>query len=96
MHTQSVTSLFAMNKTGTISARISARDKKAAEAVFKKLGITASQAIAMFYKQVQLRNGIPFPVELPNVATQSAVDEGRSGKGRSFTGTAELYEDLGI
>ncbi|MGA7303860.1 MAG: type II toxin-antitoxin system RelB/DinJ family antitoxin [Rhodothermales bacterium] len=85
-----------MNKTGSISARINARDKKAAEAVFRKLGITASQAIAMFHKQVQLRNGIPFPVELPNQVTQNAIDEAQSGEGKSFTDTSELYEDLGI
>jgi len=85
-----------MNKTGSISARINVRDKKAAEAVFKKLGITASQAIAMFYKQVQLRNGIPFPVELPNEVTRNAIDEARTGKGKSFTDTSELHQDLGI
>jgi len=37
-----------MSKTQTISVRINATDKKRAEAVFKKLGITASQAISMF------------------------------------------------
>ena len=85
-----------MSKNSSISARINASDKKRAEAVFKKLGITASQAIAMFYKQVQIRNGIPFPVELPNARTQTAIDEARSGKGRSFMKTADLYDDLGI
>ena len=67
-----------MSKTSSISARISASDKRRTEAVFKKLGITASQAIAMFYKQVQLHNGIPFRVELPNSGTQSAIEEARS------------------
>jgi DNA-damage-inducible protein J len=85
-----------MSKTRTISARINATDKKRAEAVFKKLGITASQAISMFYKQVQLRNGIPFPVELPNEVTEKAIEEARSGKGQSFKTTSALYDDLGI
>ena len=85
-----------MSKTSSISARINASDKRRAEAVFKKLGITASQAIAMFYKQVQLRKGIPFPVELPNDTTRKTVNEARAGKGETFSNTTDLYEDLGI
>ena len=85
-----------MSKTSSISARINPSDKKGAETVFKKLGITASQAISMFYKQVQLRNGIPFPVELPNETTRKAIDDARAGKRRSFKNTSNLFEDLGI
>ncbi len=85
-----------MGKTSSISARINESDKKRAEAVFKQLGITASQAIAMFYKQVQLRQGIPFPVEIPNRTTKSAIEEARSGEGKRLNSPEELYEDLGI
>ena len=85
-----------MNKTSSISARINENDKKKAEAVFKELGITASQAISMFYKQVQLRRGIPFPVEIPNETTQAAIREARSEKGKQFGSADELFEDLGI
>lgn len=85
-----------MSKKSSISARINTRDKKNAEAIFGKLGITASQAISLFYKQVHLRKGIPFPVELPNEETRAAILEARSGKGRTFDTVADLYEDLGI
>ena len=64
-----------MSKTAHISTRINASDKKQAEAVFKKLGITASQAIAMFYKQVTLRKGIPFALEILNKETQKAIQD---------------------
>lgn len=83
-----------MIKTKTISARISAGDKNKAEKVFRNLGITASPAISMFYKQVSLRNGIPFPVELPNEETQEAIREVRSGKGKVFDSADGLFEDL--
>ena len=79
-----------MGKTANISTRINASDKKKAEAVFKKLGITASQAIALFYKQVHLRKGIPFPVELPNEVTQKAIQDALDGKGKTFDTVDEL------
>ncbi len=85
-----------MSKTSSISARINASDKKNAEAIFNKLGITASQAISLFYKQVHLRKGIPFAVELPNEQTQAAILEARSGRGESFDSVTDLYKDLGI
>ncbi|GMQ83187.1 MAG: hypothetical protein BMS9Abin05_2677 [Rhodothermia bacterium] len=85
-----------MSKTSSISARINTSDKKNAEAIFSKLGITASQAISLFYKQVYLRKGIPFAVELPNAETRAAILEARSGKGKTFDTAADLYEDLGI
>ena len=83
-----------MSKTAHISTRINATDKKKAEAVFKKLGITASQAIAMFYKQVSLRKGIPFPVEIPNAETQKAIQDARDGKLNSYSSVDELKAKL--
>ena len=83
-----------MSKTAHISTRINATDKQKAEAVFKKLGITASQAIALFYKQVSLRQGIPFPVELPNDETQQAIRDAREGKLNSYNSVAELRAKL--
>jgi DNA-damage-inducible protein J len=83
-----------MSKTAHISTRINASDKKRAEAVFKKLGITASQAIAMFYKQVTLRQGIPFPVELPNEETKAAIRDARQAKLRSYDSVEDLKAKL--
>jgi DNA-damage-inducible protein J len=87
---------FAMAKTSQISARINPTDKKRAEKIFKELGVTASQAITLFYKQVYLRRGIPFPVELPNQETIDAIEEARSGRGKRFNSVDELMNDLGI
>jgi len=83
-----------MSKTAHISTRIDATDKKNAEAVFKKLGITASGAIVLFYKQVSLRQGIPFPVELPDDETQQAIRDARKGKLNSYNSVAELRAKL--
>jgi len=83
-----------MSKSAHISTRINASDKKQAEAVFKKLGITASQAIAMFYKQVSIRKGIPFPLELPNEDTQQAIRDAREGNLNSYSSIEELKAKL--
>jgi len=83
-----------MSKSATISTRINADDKKQAEAVFKKLGITASQAIAMFYKQVSIRKGIPFPLEIPNETTQQAIRDAKDGKLNTYSSVAELKAKL--
>lgn len=34
--------------------------KENVEAVFRRLGMTPAQAIRLFYRQVALRNGLPF------------------------------------
>jgi DNA-damage-inducible protein J len=55
-----------MSKTATIRARIDPELKDNAEHVFRRLGLTTTQAIILFYKQVELRNGLPFEVAIPN------------------------------
>ena len=86
-----------MPKSSSISARIDPDIKQSAERIFHQLGLTASQAITLFYKQVELRKGIPFPVELPNEATQLALEESlNKDQLPEFETTKELYEDLGI
>ncbi len=94
MHMQSIT-VGSMGKTSQISARINSQDKERAERVFKKLGVTASQAITMFYKQVHLRRGIPFSLEIPNEVTVKAIEESRAGKGKSYDSVEALMDDLG-
>jgi len=69
-----------MNKTSTIRARIEPDLKDKAEQVFRKLGLTSTQAITLFYKQVELRNGLPFDVVIPNETTLRTFDETDAGK----------------
>jgi DNA-damage-inducible protein J len=70
----------AMNKTATVRARLEPQLKDHAEAVFQRLGLNATQAITIFYKQVELRGGLPFDVAIPNATTKrtfAASDAGR-------------------
>jgi DNA-damage-inducible protein J len=54
-----------MAKTATVRARIEPDLKKHAEQVFSALGLNATEAIRLFYKQVELHNGLPFSLEIP-------------------------------
>lgn len=86
-----------MNKTAVISARIDPALKSGAEAVFKEVGLTATQAITLFYKQVSLENGLPFAVRVPNETTREALKEARTRTDlKSFNTLNDLIEELGI
>lgn len=55
-----------MAKTANLYARIEPDVKEQAESILEALGIPASNAINMFYKQIILHKGLPFPVRLPD------------------------------
>ena len=69
-----------MSKTEMIRARVEPELKEAAESVLKKLGLTPTQAITLFYKQVTLTHGMPFPIELPNAETRAAMHDAVDGR----------------
>lgn len=54
-----------MAKSANLYARIEPDLKEQAETILNALGIPASNAITMFYKQIILNNGLPFEVKLP-------------------------------
>ena len=56
-----------MAKTANLYARIEPAVKEQAESILTALGIPASNAINMFYKQIILRRGLPFEVKMPAV-----------------------------
>ena len=57
------------------SARIDPKLKKSAERVFFTLGISTTEAVRLFMKQVELNKGLPFPVSIPNAKTIAAMKE---------------------
>ena len=86
-----------MNKTSTIRARVEPDLKNKAEHIFKQLGLTTTQAITLFYKQVELKQGLPFDVAIPNKITRktfSATDAGRDLV--ICNDTDDMFKKLGI
>ncbi|WP_257254143.1 MULTISPECIES: type II toxin-antitoxin system RelB/DinJ family antitoxin [unclassified Endozoicomonas] len=55
-----------MAKETTVRARIDERLKEEAEEVLRKLGLTTSQAINIYFSQIALRKGLPFDVVIPD------------------------------
>jgi len=86
-----------MAKTAVISARIDPTLKSNAEQIFRELGLTTSQAITLFYKQVDLQRGLPFSIKVPNEVTKKALEDARTRRNlESFDDIESLFEDLGI
>jgi DNA-damage-inducible protein J len=84
-----------MGKTGYITARIEAKLKARAARVLANVGVSTTDAITMFLRQVVLRNGLPFEVRVPNAETKRAIEELESGGGERFQGaTSELIDHV--
>jgi DNA-damage-inducible protein J len=72
-----------MAKTANLYARIEPDVKEQAERILTALGIPASNAINMFYKQIILQRGLPFEVKMTAVrplATSVLTDAPMDGE----------------
>lgn len=73
-----------MTKTGAKKAMIRARTeptlKAEAEATLRKLGLSPSAAINLFYRQIVLQRGLPFLVAVPNRTTRGAMRDATRGR----------------
>ena len=86
-----------MQKTTTVRARVESKLKDEAEAVLQKLGLTTSQAIIIYLKQITLYKGIPFEVKIPNETTLKALEDAKRKRNlKLFKNTADLFENLEI
>lgn len=69
-----------MMKSATIRARIEPELKDNVEHILQSLGVSTTDAITMFYKQIELHHGLPFKIELPNKETRKVLDESDRGE----------------
>ena len=53
--------------------------KNKAKEIFKKYGVSLSDAINMFLTQSVIEKGLPFEMKIPNEETQKAIKEARLG-----------------
>jgi DNA-damage-inducible protein J len=80
-------------KTAVVHARIEPRTKSRAESVLHKLGLSPTEAIRIFYRQISLRGGLPFAVEIPNASTAETLKKSRRGEGvDEFDSLDEMFE----
>ncbi len=69
-----------MSKSAMVRARVEPKLKHDAESLFEQLGLSATQAITLFYRQVALRGGLPFDVVVPNGTTRKTFDDTDNGR----------------
>ena len=70
----------AMSKTAMVRARVEPDLKDHVESIFRRLGLNATQAITMFYRQVELRDGLPFDVVVPTEMTKRTFEASEAGR----------------
>ena len=78
-----------MSRTATVRARLEPDLKADVEKLLHQLGISTTEAITMFYSQIRLRHGLPFPVEVPNETTLKTFKS--TDKGEELN----AYNDMG-
>ena len=70
-----------MARTAMINARTERELKEEVEDILEVLGLSTTEAINIFFRQVKLRRGLPFPVEIPNEGTIRTFRDSEKGKG---------------
>ena len=76
-------------KTANVTARIQPNIKEQAEAILERLGIPVSVFIDMTYRQVIMRDGVPFSLDIPDkLATRDSITQAEFNT-RMQTGLAQ-------
>ena len=84
-----------MSKTAMIRARTEPKLKNKVERIFEALGLTVSEAINLFYHRVELENGLPFDLKIPNTKTLRAMDDvEKKKKLRGYHNAEDMLKDL--
>ncbi len=84
-----------MAKEAVVSARVDPELKMDVEQVFRALGLTTTQAITLFFKQVEFWRGLPFEVKIPNQDTVQALEDARARQNLvTFNSLDDLLSDL--
>ena len=64
-------------KTANVTARIQPNIKEQAEAILDRLRIPVSVFIYMTYRQVIMRDGVPFSLDIPDkLVTRDSITQG--------------------
>jgi DNA-damage-inducible protein J len=76
------------------SVRLDSDAKEIAAEVFKQYGMSLSDGINLFCRQVAMTHSIPFELKVPNERMKKALDELNAKKGKKFDSMEELKKDL--
>ena len=69
------TTVQARASIAVVQSKMPSALKAAAESVFAHLGLSPSEAIRVFYKQVELHQGLPFDLKIPTPTQPSQPNQ---------------------
>ena len=100
LHMQSKRRIFGTMSTVAKNFRIDSELNNQASKLLEGLGLSMSQAISMFLKQVVLHRGLPFEVKYPEHSGEllDAIEEAKrleaDPKTKRYTDMDEMWTDL--
>jgi DNA-damage-inducible protein J len=84
-----------MNNSATIQVRVDEPTKTQAKNVFNMLGMSLSEGICLFLRQVVMHQGLPFEVKIPNALTAKTLEESEKGIDlHTASSVDELFKEL--
>jgi DNA-damage-inducible protein J len=83
-------------RTATVRARVKPELKIEVESVLAELGLSMSEAIEIYMRQIKLVHGIPFEVRLPNKITQETMERTDRGEELNYyENIKDMFDKLG-
>lgn len=83
-----------MPKTAMLHVRVEPGLKTEVESILHEIGLSASEAITLFFKRVKMEKGIPFEVKIPNAETLAAMKEIEEGRTEKHNSVEDMVESL--
>ena len=80
-------------KTAVVRARIEPSIKKRVEKVLRRIGLSQSDAINVFFKRIADEQAIPFSLNMPNKTTRKAIKDARALRGTRMFETFDAFAD---
>jgi len=82
-----------MAQSSVIHARIDPSTKEATERILESLGMSPTEAIRLFYRQIAMRGEFPLELKVPNAVTTAALSKADAGEEvERFSSTKELFD----
>jgi DNA-damage-inducible protein J len=84
-------------KTEIVRARINSDLKKSVEKLLDDLGMSTSEAIRIYFKQIELEKGLPFEIKLPSEETIKTFEKTDRGEELTYCKDVDdMFDKLGI
>jgi len=81
-----------MAHSSVIHARIDSDTKEATERILSSLGLTPTEAIRLFYRQIAMRGEFPIELRVPNSVTAATLSQADQGQDvEHFSSKDDLY-----